>query len=336
VEYTYTPNVIRYADDFVVLHRDEAVVRECQELIAAWLRGMGLELKPSKTRIGHTLREVGGRAGFDFLGFTVRQFPAGASRSGCTTNGAKLGFKTLIKPRKDALRRHVVRLGEGLGRLRNAPQEAVIGYLNPIIRGWTNYYSTVVSSRAFSRMDNLLYQQLRSWARRRHPNKNGSRVAGKYWRVGQGLGWLFKPPGDSPALRRHTDAKIVRHAKVHGDRSPFDGNWTYWCGRMGRYPGVSCFVAFLLKRQAGTCNGCGLFFRPGDEIEMDHVRRRADGGTNTAVNLQLLHRHCHQRKAAEECRRGVIDPINQVAEEPDAGKLARPVLKTSRSGDTPA
>ena len=71
------PHVIRYADDFVVLHRDEAVVREARQVIAEWLKGMGLELKPSKTRIGHTLREVDGRAGFDFLGFSVRQFPGG-------------------------------------------------------------------------------------------------------------------------------------------------------------------------------------------------------------------------------------------------------------------
>src|SRR5213082_3049881 len=68
--------LIRYADDFVVLHAEEGVVREAQEVIAEWLRHMGLELKASKTRIGHTLHEVVGRAGFDFLGFTVRQFPA--------------------------------------------------------------------------------------------------------------------------------------------------------------------------------------------------------------------------------------------------------------------
>ena len=97
---TAVPDVIRYADDFVVLPKDRAVVEQCQQVVTEWLREMGLELKPSKTRIGHTLREEGGRARFDFLGFTVRQFPAGASRSGCSTNGKKLGFKTLIRPSK--------------------------------------------------------------------------------------------------------------------------------------------------------------------------------------------------------------------------------------------
>jgi RNA-directed DNA polymerase len=83
----WSPGVIRYADDFVVLHRDEGVVRECQAIAQEWLKGMGLELKPSKTRMAHTLKEVGGKIGFDFLGFTVRQFPVGKYHSGKTSRG---------------------------------------------------------------------------------------------------------------------------------------------------------------------------------------------------------------------------------------------------------
>ena len=49
------PRVIRYADDIVILHRDEQIVRQCQELVSTWLSERGLELKPSKTRITHTL-----------------------------------------------------------------------------------------------------------------------------------------------------------------------------------------------------------------------------------------------------------------------------------------
>lgn len=45
-----TPNVIRYADDFVVLHEDKSVVQRCREIISEWLIGIGLELKPEKTR----------------------------------------------------------------------------------------------------------------------------------------------------------------------------------------------------------------------------------------------------------------------------------------------
>ncbi len=55
--------LIRYADDFVILHEDMAIVQECQKVIEDWLKDMGLELKPSKTKITHTLNEKG----FDFV-----------------------------------------------------------------------------------------------------------------------------------------------------------------------------------------------------------------------------------------------------------------------------
>jgi len=65
----WQPIVIRYADDFLVLHEDRTVIERCQRIAMAWLADMGLELKPSKTRITHTLRDTGGNVGFDFLGF---------------------------------------------------------------------------------------------------------------------------------------------------------------------------------------------------------------------------------------------------------------------------
>jgi len=65
----WQPQVIRYADDFVVLHQDKAVIERCQQVATEWLRGIGLELKPSKTRITHTLHPHEGNVGFDFLGF---------------------------------------------------------------------------------------------------------------------------------------------------------------------------------------------------------------------------------------------------------------------------
>merc|ERR1712178_628511 len=54
----YKPGIIRYADDFVVLHEDYDVILQCKELIAQWLEQVGLEIKPSKTRICHTLKDV--------------------------------------------------------------------------------------------------------------------------------------------------------------------------------------------------------------------------------------------------------------------------------------
>ena len=325
--------LIRYADDFVVLHAEEGVVREAQEVIAEWLRAMGLELKASKTRIGHTLHEVGDRAGFDFLGFTIRQFPAGTATSSRNGQGPPLGYITLIKPSREAVRRQVASLREIVAGHRGTPQVALISRLNPVIRGWSNYYSTQVSKTIFHRLDQTLTHMLLRWAYRRHGRRPRSWVVRKYWDIVSGQTWVFRCPATDFRLRRHDDTRIVRHVKVRGTRSPFDGDWLYWSARLGRHPGVVPGVAKLLKQQQGKCTWCGLFFRHGDVWNVDHVVPKSQGGTDAMDNLQLLHRHCHQRKHGSSSRLGMNDS-HQTTEEPDAGKLACPVLKPSGGSDS--
>jgi RNA-directed DNA polymerase len=63
--------VVLYADDFVVLHKSLDVILKCKLAAEDWLKEMSLELKPSKTRISHTLIPHEGNVGFDFLGFNI-------------------------------------------------------------------------------------------------------------------------------------------------------------------------------------------------------------------------------------------------------------------------
>jgi RNA-directed DNA polymerase (EC 2.7.7.49) len=88
-------SLIRYADDFVILHKDIEVVIACQKIIAEWLNDIGLELKPSKTKLTHTLDEYNGNVGFEFLGFHVQQHKVGNYQSANNTNGTPLGFKNI-------------------------------------------------------------------------------------------------------------------------------------------------------------------------------------------------------------------------------------------------
>lgn len=107
----YAPQVVRYADDLVVLHESPSVVKECQDILAEWLKGMGLELKPSKTRITNTLNVTDEKPGFDFLGFNVRHYPKGKTKFGRDIHGKQLGFKTIIKPSQASTQRHIQQLG---------------------------------------------------------------------------------------------------------------------------------------------------------------------------------------------------------------------------------
>ncbi|GAB4208845.1 MAG: hypothetical protein Fur006_68070 [Coleofasciculaceae cyanobacterium] len=101
-------------------------------------------------------------------------------------------------------------------------------------------------------------------------------------------------------LRTHSETSVVRHVKVKGEASPYDANLVYWSSRMGKHPEISTREATLLKRQKGKCNHCGLFFRDGDIWEIDHDIPRFKGGKDEYNNLQLLHKHCHDVKTAED------------------------------------
>jgi RNA-directed DNA polymerase len=287
-----------------------AVIEECKQLIQSWLAELNLELKPSKTSITHTLHPYEGKVGFNFLGWQVRQYPVGKTHTGYNTHRQPLGFKTFIKPSKEAVLRHLNRLKEIIDEHKTQTQQALINHLNPVIRGWSNYYASGVSKEGFSKADNLLYYKLQRWAKRRHPTKSGHWISAKYWRTSGNNRWSFATPhGES--LYRHTHTPIVRHTKVKADKSPFDGDWLYWSSRQGHYPGISNIEASLLKRQKGKCARCELFFRDGDVLEIDHIIPKAQGGRDNYFNKQLLHRHCHDVKTREESSKVKEVPITQ-------------------------
>ncbi|QNE42047.1 group II intron reverse transcriptase/maturase (plasmid) [Hymenobacter sp. NBH84] len=291
--------LIRYADDFVVLHEDRHVVEACRQVLADWLAPLGLAMKPAKTRVVHTLHHAPQQAaGFDFLGMTVRQFPVGRTHSGKSPRGIPLGYKTLIKPSRTAQQRHDRRLGEIVYRQRGSPQAALIRELNPVIRGWCAYYAGVVAKDVFSRLDYTLHHKLRRWATRRHSGRHTRRIVHKYWRLEQGS-WKFNTP-EGVRLHTHSLTRIKRHVKVAGSRSPFDGRWTYWGARLRDYHGLSRRTSALLKRQAGRCGWCKLYFTDTDVLEQDHRVPRIRGGKEELANLQLLHRHCHDQKTRQD------------------------------------
>ncbi|HEC33641.1 MAG TPA: group II intron reverse transcriptase/maturase [Chloroflexi bacterium] len=289
------PGVIRYADDFVVLHADLDVLLYLQGVAAEWLAEMGLELHPEKTHISHTLIPYNGQVGFDFLGFHIRRYPVGKYHTR-TFRGAP-GFKTIIKPGREALQRHRQRLRETIRQYRGASQAALIHALNPLIQGWANYYQHCVAKHDFQILDNVLYHQLMRWARYRHPRKSGKWCYHRYWRRVDGR--VRFSDGES-VLSFHQTTVVSRFVKVRGDKSPFDGDWVYWSARLGREPTKSRRVTRLLRRQRGRCAYCGLRFVAEDVLEVHHH----DGNhTNNAFdNLRLLHGHCHDVVHGKGCQ----------------------------------
>ncbi len=294
--------VIRYADDFVIIHPELEKIKLCQTIISDWLSEYDLELNTKKTRIKHTLETFDkNKPGFDFLGFNIRQFKVGKYQSGKNTKGEKLGFKTIIKPSTESVRRHYQKISETTKRLNAAPQHKLITELNPIIKGWCNYFKSVCSKETFSELTRLTHLRIRRWADRRHPKKSKTWVSNKYWKTVKEDNWVFKSTGKyETALHKHAKTAITRHTKIRGEDSPYDGNTLYWGKRMSNHPEMKKSVANLLKKQNGKCNWCGLPFQEGDKLENDHIQPVKAGGSNRLDNRQLLHKHCHDIKTKSD------------------------------------
>ena len=300
------PILIRYADDFVLFHSNEEKLQKAVETVKRHLGDMGLELKPSKTRWTHTLTPYQGEVGFDFLGFHVQQYPVGKNRTGKSTQGRKLGFKTIITPSKEAIKRHLLDLKQRLRKARSLSQEQLLDQLNPVIRGWTRYYRAVVSSKTFATCDFILYYQLEQWARHKHRTRGEWWIHRKYWRKDQTRNWVFATP-EGREIWTHTKTSIQRHAKVKGEASPYDGNLLYWSQRLRNHPLLRGTLARLLQKQQGRCRWCELLFRPGDLIEIDHITPKSEGGGEELSNKLALHRHCHDARHARRATPSIDD-----------------------------
>lgn len=328
------PNFIRYADDFVVLCDEKAVIEECREVISEWLSRVGLELKPEKTRLTHTLKKElseDGKAGFDFLGHHIQQIPSGKYRSDHDSKGRLLGFDTLITLSEKASKAHQEKVSSLIKKHRSSPQSALIIDLNPVIRGWTRFYTNSDAQTVgdLSKQDQLTYLKLRRWAKRRcGSTKSGS---DKYWTSIKGDNWVFATKAEKAnplRLLKHSEFECssTNYVKVKGDKSPYDGDLVYWSARMGAHPEMPKRRAYLLKRQKGKCTHCGFYFQEWDVMEVDHVIPRALSGKDEWKNIQLLHRHCHDEKTREdmiEIRKKetskFFDRINKILDKYDWG-----------------
>src|SRR6202521_1545935 len=164
-------NLIRYVDDFIITGRTKELLEgEIKPLVEQFLQKRGLELSPVKTVITHVEK------GFDFLGQNVRKYPNG---------------KLLIKPSKKNIKIFLDGIRGNIKAALGTSAADLIHWLNPKIRGWSNYHRHVVSKRVFSRVDNAIFIRLWQWARRRHPNKSSRWLKRKYFEPQGGNNWSF-------------------------------------------------------------------------------------------------------------------------------------------------
>jgi len=138
------------ATRLVVFNNTWEGIQRCKEAIQEWLKGMGLALQDAKTRFAHTLErkeECNGNVGFDFLGFTIRQYPVGKNWS-----KSHKSYKTIIRASTNSRATHYRKLAEILRKGHARTVDQIIFALHAKMTGWTLYLNKVNSAETFHRL----------------------------------------------------------------------------------------------------------------------------------------------------------------------------------------
>jgi RNA-directed DNA polymerase len=147
--------LVRYADDGVVLCRSASQARAALKAIEEILWSLGLKLHPDKTKIVD-LRE--GREGLDFLGCHFRARFSGK----VWKKYGKIRFYLHRWPSQAAMKRLREKVRARVGRHRSGTDiRDVIAELNPILRGWGNYFRTGNAATKFRQVDDYVVWLLR-------------------------------------------------------------------------------------------------------------------------------------------------------------------------------
>ncbi len=276
--------LIRYADDFIIACRTENQAITAKIKINEWLRVRGLHLSEEKTRITHI------RTGFDFLGFNIRLYKS------------KQKNKLLIKPSKQSQVKFRYNLKTTWKTLRGSSAVKVIGKLNPVIKGWGNYFKTGVSSKIFSSLDNYMWNRQYRYARRTHPRKSWKWIKDKYWGSlcpDKKDRWIFGCKQTGNYLHKLAWIPIQRHIMVKGSSSTYDPSLQdYWKKRTSKEPNLFRTPSHtkIAKQQKFMCPVCSNHLYSNYEpVVLHHLIYQSLGGKSDYTNLMLLHTECHKK-----------------------------------------
>lgn len=168
--------LVRYADDFVVMCRTKRECEEAEKRVRVILGRLGLELHPEKTRRADL---YDGREGFDFLGHHLHK-----RMSGVLWERRRQRLYFLHRwPSARAMKQVRQRVKELTPRGRcHADLRTVIADLNPVLRGWGNYFRTGNAAKRFNQLDGYVWRRLRRLRRQRKGRNSRPGEADKWTR----------------------------------------------------------------------------------------------------------------------------------------------------------
>ena len=189
--------LVRYADDFVVMVAGQRADAEAlRDEVSSVLAAMGLCLSEAKTRVCHI------DEGFDFLGWRIQR-RAWRSRTG------RRAIYTY--PSKKALASVTAKVRSLTRRAKHRTLAALLRRLNPVLRGWCNYFRHGVSARTFSYLDHFAFWRIVGWLRKRHVGLNMHTLVRRFlpgWEISDGGTAMFRPRAVAIQRYRYRGIKI--------------------------------------------------------------------------------------------------------------------------------
>jgi RNA-directed DNA polymerase len=277
--------LVRYADDFCVFCESQEDAERAKQILTVWLSERGLTLSPEKTKIVHLTE------GFNFLGFNIRHYKVSNTRT---------GWKLLTKPSKEAVQKHREKIKQEWDAVQGWNGQKILWKLNPIIRGWANYYRTGVAKETFNKLDNWMFYKEVRHVKRTHPHKPKKWHQAKYWgklNLDRQDLWVFGDKQTGLHLLKYRWFSIERHILVKGTASPDDPTLKdYWQKRNATHvKDLSPSRQHIARKQHGICPECRNTLFNDEELHVHHRIPKAQGGKNDYGNLVLVHSFCHQK-----------------------------------------
>jgi len=162
----------RYADDWVITCKSAAEARAAVEAARRILKQLGVELHPQKTRIVHV------RYGFEFLGYKIKRGKRKLHLPGSKIRSQVRQGALYAYPKERSIRRFMDRVRQRTKRRMPLRTKELIAELNPLLRGWGEYYKRAHVRLLFNRLDRWIIRRI--WSHRY-----------KHWR---NAGWKRLPP----------------------------------------------------------------------------------------------------------------------------------------------
>jgi RNA-directed DNA polymerase len=325
VQKTLTSFIVRYVNDFIIVVNDKKQAEIINNKIDSFLHKRGLNKNFNKSQVfkwEHNTK-------FDYLGFTFH-YILGKNFSKITTqrkrnkNFVRSGL--YVYPSKKEVQSFKNKIKETIKSNLNVSPYHLINILNPIIKGWGNYFG-IGTLKTFSRLDHYIWYRIWRYLRRKYKKVSTKNLVNRYFQgieTPSGRAWQFHGTffnvGKNTLKRKgeitwllllsklnkpvpvymFSPSKSLIKSTYYIDDSQFNKYNLKVIKLRSQKKSVDKW-SLLYKRQQGLCAICeqSLGYIISENLEIHHLKKVSkskvkDFCLKDINNLQLVHKLCHK------------------------------------------